>query len=673
VQAESSLPIGINSERGGLRARLESLLQCKLFKCATDTSTVYTQASQIIIDGALFALSLVAAELIRFEGLPRGADAWQLWVWLPLLVAVRLLVHWKLRVYRFIWRFVCLSDALVIGRSLFLVTSFLLALRLFYPHDAVFSIVARLPLSVIALEFLLSLSVSLGARAGRRLLYERGKRSLLAPGQSLKRVVLYGAGRAGILLSRELGSHPDIEILGFVDDDPKKVGTVISGIRVLGSGDSLEEIAQHARVDEVIVSIATASPDALRRILSRCKRIPIPAKIIPSLQEILRRQASIGHVRDIRIEDLLGRGSVEVGEFDQDVRRAYQGKRILVTGAGGSIGSELVRQLLLLDPRCVAILDKDENSVYELEQELKLKDPQAPIEAVIADVRNRDRLRALMAEFKPEVVFHAAAHKHVPLMEKHPCEAILNNVRGTKNLLEVSLQSGVERFVFISSDKAVNPTNVMGATKRVGEKLVQTCAGGRMRLACVRFGNVMGSRGSVIPLFQKQIAEGGPITITHPDIVRYFMTIPEAVQLVLCAGSLAHQGELFVLDMGSPRKILDLAHQMLWLCGLEPGKDMQIAITGLRPGEKMHEELTRPDEKLCPTRFEKISAILQSPLEDHASFFEELAGLIEAAEHNEREAVYEMLSSMALGFTPQFAQLQAAAASHAVETLIPTL
>jgi len=408
-----------------------------------------------------------------------------------------------------------------------------------------------------------------------------------------------------------------------------------------------------SNVDEVVISIAKADRRTLSQILARCEEVDVPAKIIPSVQELFQGRVSISQVRQVRIEDLLGRDSVEVSEFDEEVRQAYAGKRILVTGAGGSIGSELVRQLLLLDPSSIALLDKDENSTYELQQELTFRFPDARIEPQIADVRHPERLQALFEEFKPQIVFHAAAHKHVPLMEKHPCEAVLNNVFGTRTLLEVCREHGVGRFVFISTDKAVNPTSVMGATKGVGEMLVQTYANhGSLPSACVRFGNVMGSRGSVIPLFQKQIAEGGPITVTHPDIVRFFMTIPEAVQLVICAGSLGRQGEIFVMDMGNPRKVLDLAKEMVSLCGLEPGRDIEIEITGLRPGEKLEEELVGPNENLTPTRFEKLSMITSPPLDVNA-VTSSVVKLVQAARENNRDMVYEVLATMGIGYRPR--------------------
>ncbi len=614
---------------------------------------LYTRANQLIIDCGIFCLSFAASYVIRLEGFPPPAAIRQFLLCLPLVVAARLLTHWRWGIYRFVWRFVALSDVLAIAQSLSAVSVVLLAVRLFYPAGFPLAATVRLPLSVIAGEFLFSLIGSFSVRALRRILYERGRKSRPLAGKRLKRVVLYGAGRAGILLLKELRTQSSFEVVGFVDDDPLKVGTVVSGVDVLGNGEALADIVRHYAVEEVVIAMATASRSTLLRIRAKCDDIPITARIIPRLQEIVEGRLKVSQLRDIRIEDLLGREIVQTAAFDHEVQQDYAGKRILVTGAGGSIGSELVRQLLLFTPSRLGMLDKDENSIYELDQALKLRDPCAPVERVIADLRLRDRLWALLEEFKPQVVFHAAAHKHVPLMEEHPCEAVLNNVGGTKILFDACLDQGVERFVFISTDKAVNPTNVMGATKRVGEMIVQAEGDHNpMRSACVRFGNVMGSRGSVIPLFQNQIAEGGPITVTHPEVTRFFMTIPEAVQLVLCAGALASHGELFVLDMGSPRKILDLAEEMIRLSGLQPGKDIEIAITGLRPGEKLSEELTGADETRCSTRFEKLFRVIPTGFEASV-FFESVAHLVRAAEASDSESVHEILRGMGIGYKPR--------------------
>jgi FlaA1/EpsC-like NDP-sugar epimerase len=613
----------------------------------------YSRTNQVIVDGTIFACSFAAAYIVRFEGVPPWAFCKQFLIWLPYLCALRLVVNWKFGVYKFIWRYVSLFDGLVIVRSLLVPTLSLLALRLLYPPKAIYGNVLLLPVSVIALDYLIALFGTLGARVLRRTLYERGQkkeRSVVLDRQE-KRVLLYGAGRAGVLLLNELKNQAEVRVVGFVDDDKDKIGMVVSGASVLGNRNSLEEIVHRLNVDEVVVSIARVERKTLGQILNTCSAVPVPVKIIPSLQELFHGHVNISQVRQLKIEDLLGRGS-EVAEFNEDVRQAYSGKRILVTGAGGSIGSELVRQLLSLAPASIAILDKDENSTYELQQELMFRFPDAIIEPWIADVRNTVRLAAAFEQIKPQVVFHAAAHKHVPLMEKHPCEAVLNNVHGTRAMLDACCQHKVEQFVFISTDKAVNPTSVMGATKGVGELLVRTYAhSGPLRSSCVRFGNVMGSRGSVIPLFQKQIAEGGPITVTHPDVVRFFMTIPEAVQLVLCAGSLGNQGEVFVLDMGNPRNILDLASEMAKLSGLEPGKDIEIEITGLRPGEKLFEELTTPSESLSPTRYEKVSKIIATTTNGHNSelVIEKVNWLVNAAQENDPQKIREVLSSLGLG------------------------
>ncbi|MGA8029845.1 MAG: nucleoside-diphosphate sugar epimerase/dehydratase, partial [Bryobacteraceae bacterium] len=463
------------------------------------------------------------------------------------------------------------------------------------------------------------------------------------------RMLLYGAGNSGILLARDVKHSTAVKIVGFLDDDPRKAASVIAGTRVLGGGDSIEKIVHQHRVDEVVITMASPPADLLRRVLEKCREVSVPLKIIPDVQKILLGHASIGQIQDIRLEDLLGRECVDVTRHENTIRQVYSGKRILVTGAGGSIGSELVRQLVLFEPQSVTLLDKDENSVYELQQELLHKFPEALFEPRVADIRQAERLNAIFRECKPQIVFHAAAHKHVPLMECNPCEAILNNVLGTEVLLQVCREWDVEQFVYISSDKAVYPSNVMGATKRIGELMVRSFAeDGGLRAACVRFGNVLGSRGSVIPLFQKQIARGGPITVTHPEITRYFMTIPEAVRLVLCAGTLGIAGETFVLDMGVPRKILDIAHEMIALAGLRP-EQIEVKITGLRSGEKLYEELVESTEALQSTNVEKLWKVASNGQNKNFSLGS-IAQLINAARQNDRSRVYEQLFHLGIGF-----------------------
>jgi FlaA1/EpsC-like NDP-sugar epimerase len=491
----------------------------------------------------------------------------------------------------------------------------------------------------------------LSVRALRRILYSKQRKAEAAKGATPPlRVLLFGAGRAGIMLRKELETNHDFDVIGFIDDDPRKVGSVISNTKVVGNGDHLAVLVEKYKVDQVIISMATASRSTLSSTLAKCRRAGVTAKIIPSLQEIISGRVLISQLRDTKVEEVLGRESVEVPDFEALAGSAYCGKRILVTGAGGSIGSEAVRQLIRLRPASIALLDKDENSVYELQQELLRHKCTVQIEPWIANVREMDRLRGVFDTFLPHIVIHAAAHKHVPLMELHPCEAILNNVGGTRNVLELSCEFPVERLVFFSSDKAVNPSSVMGATKRIGELLVQSFAKKcGARLACVRFGNVLGSRGSVIPLFKQQIAEGGPVTVTHPEMTRYFMTIQEAVQLTLCAGTLAAGGETFVLDMGIPRNILELAHEMILLAGLEPGRDMETVITGLRPGEKLSEVLVSESECLVRTQFDKLSLIEPQPY-DSAQLFRNVSRLMDCANNNDDRQIYETLFRMGLGF-----------------------
>lgn len=607
--------------------------------------------AQAAIDGAIVVLSFLTAYLVRYDGISR-MHFLQFASWCPLLVGARLLLLRNLGVHRFLWRFVCLSDTIAIARALLWITLPLLMLRWLYPAAAPGGYWLRLPLGIIVCEYLLSLCGVVAIRSICRIAQERSDRTAAGAGPQPKRVLLYGAGRAGVLLAHELASHGGLEVIGFVDDDPLKTGAVIAGLRVLGCGNDLETLVRRRQVEEVLISIAGATPRVLTRVVTRCRAIPVRTRVVPPVDEIVAGRVNISHVREIRIEDLVGRSTVASADFDPSARRVYAGKRILVTGAGGSIGSEICRQVLLLNPARLAILDKDENSIYELQNELKMRNPQAQLEPVIADMKLRERIMAVLTEFRPQVVLHAAAHKHVPLMEMNPCEAVLNNIMGLKHVLEGCRCTSVERFVFISSDKAVNPTNIMGATKRAGEMLLSIyTAGGWMRAASVRFGNVMGSRGSVIPLFQRQIERGGPVTVTHPGMMRFFITIPEAVQLVLCAGTLARNSETFVLDMGNPRRVLDLARQMIELAGLEPGGDIPITITGLRSGEKLEEELTGPGESLYRTCLEKVLEIQPASF-DRQAFLRNLDSLIQAARIGDRQAVIELLATMDLGYQP---------------------
>lgn len=607
---------------------------------------------QALLDGCLYFASAIAAVLLNQMAIPLDAHAFPFLLWMVALSAARVSVNAGFRVHRFLWKLVGLTDAIHLATALGSVTVALLAIQAWFPARLGLNVWLKAPAAFLALEFYLSLTFSLGVRMTRRLLHERSEKETRGRAGSPRRVLLYGAGRAGILLYKELKGNGDFQIIGFLDDDPAKKGTFILGKPVLGDRARLENVLQKYRIDELVISIAGGSSRILAEIVQRCEKARVSAKIIPSLQEIVEGKAPIGQLRSVSIEDLVGRDAGAPCVPDASVVANYDRKRILITGAGGSIGSELARQLMLIRPTQLVLLDKDEGALYELEQELRPRFPELMMEAAVADIRHSSRVRALFDEFRPEIVFHAAAHKHVPLMERQPCEAILNNVGGTRVLLEQCRASRVQKFIFISTDKAVNPTSVMGATKRVCELLIRWYAeekGGES--TCVRFGNVAGSRGSVIPLFKQQILQGGPITITHPDIVRYFMTIPEAVQLVLAAGTLGKQGEVFVLDMGNARNILELAHTLITLSGLQPGRNLPVQITGLRPGEKMYEELAEASEEFCSTPFEKIS-LLQNTFSQPLNFLEGVDRLLRLAGENETSGSLAALGEICPGYHP---------------------
>jgi FlaA1/EpsC-like NDP-sugar epimerase len=607
---------------------------------------------QTVLDGCLYFASAGSAALLSQMAIPMAAQAFPFLLWMVALSATRVSVNAGFRVYRFLWKLVGLTDAIHVAIALGSVTVALLAIHAWFPARLGSSVWLKAPVVFLALEFYLSLTLSLGVRVARRLLHELSEKESRREAGAPRRVLLYGAGRAGILLYKELKGNGDFQIVGFLDDDPAKKGTFILGKPVLGNRVSLEEILQKYHIDELVISIAGGHPRILGEIVQRCQKERVASKIIPSLQEIVEGKAPIGQLRTVSIEDLFGRDSGTQRLSDVSVAASYERKRILITGAGGSIGSELARQLMLIRPSQLVLLDKDEGALYELEQEVRPRFPDLPIETTVADIRHSRRVRAIFDEFRPEIVFHAAAHKHVPLMERQPCEALLNNVGGTRMLLDQCCASQVQKFIFISTDKAVNPTSVMGATKRVCEMLVRRHAvekGGDA--TCVRFGNVAGSRGSVIPLLKQQILQGGPITITHPDIVRFFMTIPEAVQLVLAAGTLGKQGEVFVLDMGDARNILELAHTLITLSGLQPGRNLPIQITGLRPGEKMYEELAEASETFCSTSFERIS-LLQNAFSFPANFLEEVDRLLRLASENETSAALAAMGEICPAYQP---------------------
>ncbi len=429
-----------------------------------------------------------------------------------------------------------------------------------------------------------------------------------------KRVMIVGAGSAGSMLIHEMNVSEKTKRypVCVIDDDQNKIGRYVNGVKIVGDTTQIEFFAQKLNVEEIIIAMPSVEKTVIKRIVEECNKTKIPVKILPGIYQFTTGQVQVSDVKPVSISDLLGREQIKVNL--SEIMGYIEGKTVLVTGGGGSIGSELCRQIAEHNPKELIILDIYENNAYDIQQELVRKLPNLKLTVLIASVRDRKKIENVFSTYSPEIVFHAAAHKHVPLMETSPNEAVKNNVGGTLNVAEMSGKYGAERFILISTDKAVNPTNVMGATKRICEMIIQTMNSKyKTEYVAVRFGNVLGSNGSVIPLFKKQIEEGGPITVTHKNIVRYFMTIPEAVSLVLQAGAYANGGEIFVLDMGEPVKIYDLAVNMIKLSGLEPFVDIDVKVTGLRPGEKLYEERLMDEEGLNKTQNKKIS--IGKPLE----------------------------------------------------------
>jgi FlaA1/EpsC-like NDP-sugar epimerase len=506
-----------------------------------------------------------------------------------------------------------------------------------------------LPRSIPIIDGILLLLFWGGSRMGLRLFHEGNllplpKKSGAFPA---KRILIVGAGDAGSMIAREMLRHPDAGLVpvGFLDDDPAKRTTTFVGYPVLGRIADLPLVARSQKVDEILIAIPSAQGSTVRSVIEQARRAAVPARIIPGIWEVLSGKVSISSIREVQVEDLLSRDPVRL-EL-QRIAGYIQGKTILVTGAGGSIGSEIVRQILPFGPKHLVLLGRGENSLFQIEQELLTDHGITSFSAVIADVRNKERLSRVFRRFAPDVLFHAAAHKHVPLMEENPEEAVLNNVFGTMNLAQLALEHNTEVFVNISTDKAVNPTSIMGASKRVAEMTVRAAAAkspSGTAFVSVRFGNVLGSRGSVIPTFKEQIKRGGPVTITHPDMTRYFMTISEAAQLVLQAGGMKHNGAVFVLDMGEPVKITDLARDLIRLSGLEPEKDIKITFTGIRPGEKLFEELLTAEEGTETTTFKKILFARNNDLP--ADFDALLAELRDAAHAEDRPRILDSLKNI---------------------------
>ena len=593
---------------------------------------VLVRPLQFTVDLTVLTTAFTLAYLLRFEFAIPATERSHFLVQLGPLILVQLALLDVSGVYNFIWRYIGMAELRAFLKAALYSAIPLLLLRLLLTETHQ---VLRLPVSIILVDTVLAFGGVLGVRVLRRDIHETwGKRHRAngkdkGPGRS---ILLIGAGRAGVMVAKEIQgrSDTDLQIAGFIDDAPQKQGSVIHGIKVLGTTKELPQLVRALGIDHVVVSIAQASRADFRRILDICEEIPVKVRTVPCLYEVLQGTVKVSRIRDVQIEDLLGREPVELDELE--IARFVAGKVVMVTGAGGSIGLELARQVARFRPSKILLVERAEFALFSIDRQLHTSRLDLEVVPLVADVGHESRMRPIFERHRPSLVLHAAAHKHVPMMEFNAAEAIRNNVLATNLLGELAAEFNVEAFVLISTDKAVRPSSVMGATKRTAELVIQDLSNRfATRYVAVRFGNVIGSTGSVIPIFKEQIRKGGPVTVTHPDMTRYFMTIPEAAQLVLQAGAMGLGGEIFILDMGKPVRILDLAKMAITLSGLRPYSDIDIVFTGMRPGEKLYEELELTKEQTSRTRHPKIfiGKINAYPREQIRDALERLAFLSE--------------------------------------------
>jgi FlaA1/EpsC-like NDP-sugar epimerase len=564
--------------------------------------------TQFLADVAILCCAFFAAYLFRFDFSLDEYYFNNALNQLPFVVFVQFASLFLVGAYSIIWRYVSLEDIKAFLKAALISGVVLVLVRLLLTPEQFLR--WQVPLSIILMDTGLAFAGLLGLRVLRRFVYEFAeKQTVYSSKRRAKRkaTLLVGAGRIGAALAKEMVGRADAEldVKGFVDDDRRKKGGSVGGVKVLGATDDLARLVDELNIEEVVIAIDQAQGKKIRHILDVCRAIPVKAKIVPSLNEIAHGRVSVSRIRDVQIEDLLGREPVELD--NQNLHEFLSGKVVLITGAGGSIGSELVRQVGNYQPEQIILVERSEFALFQIERELARDFSDVNYVPLIADIGDEARMREIFEEFRPEVIFHAAAHKHVPLMETNCTEAIKNNVLATKLIGELAGAYGTKNFVLISTDKAVNPTSVMGASKRISEIVLQSLNQiYATNYMAVRFGNVLGSAGSVVPIFSEQIRKGEAITVTSPEMTRYFMTIPEASQLVMQAGALGSGGEIFILNMGEPVKILDLAEDMIRLSGLKPYEDIDIVFTGIRKGEKLYEELEITGEDLLRTRHPKI-------------------------------------------------------------------
>lgn len=610
-------------------------------------SRLQSKAAPVMLDFVICAFSVMAAYLIRFDGAIPEVYFHQMLVIVPVLALSRVAVNWSFGVYRVVWRYVGLQETLRFVQTVAVVSFVLILFRAFLYKGSPYLL---FPLGIIVIEGALTFLGMTGARFVPRIVAERrrGRSAAGAP------TLLMGAGRGGLAIVKEALRHPDLGIqpVGFLDDDRTKTGMELHNLRVLGTRHDAERIILDTGATQLIITSAEIGPKVILELMDACRPHGVNLRIVSGLYELLDKKLSAANLREVRIEDLLSRDPVPPSLSMHDLTEAFGGRRILVTGAGGSIGSELCRQLILMNPKMLLMAERDETNLFEIDRQLNSGRLDNVCVPVLVDITNQRELERIFKEYAPDVVFHAAAYKHVPVMERFPADAVTNNVFGTQRLVELSNQYDVEQFVMISTDKAVRPTSVMGATKRFAEMIVQTSAkDSDTAFSCVRFGNVLGSRGSVVGIFREQIQRGGPVTVTHPEATRYFMTIPEAANLVIQAATLGSQGEVFLLDMGEPIKIMDLARQLIHLSGASE-ETIPIKIIGSRPGEKLFEELRTDAEHIEKTPLRKVFRCSLADFETSTleTTLERLQFLVRSKDH---AGIRDCLCDLDIGYTPR--------------------
>jgi len=614
------------------------------------------------VDMLLLTGSLFLAYLIRFDFHITPPDSVLLYQILPFVLIVKIVCFYFFDLYRGMWRYTSIADLLNIIKASSVSTLVIICLILFSHSRFV-----GFSRSVFIMDWCFTVLLVSGYRLCIRLYFERinnDKTSSIPTRQVLtmffkkvaetKRLLIIGAGNGGEKIYREINDNARLQytVVGFLDDDLAKVGKKIHGIPVLGQVSDIKRIAKKLNADEALIAIPSASSRQMRKILTHFRESGIKFKTIPGIGELINGKVTVNAIREVDYRDLLGR---EVVKLDEDKIGSYlQGQCVLVTGAGGSIGSELCRQICRFKPDSILLYDRAESPLYEIDHELKQNFADINTIPLLADIQDKKQLEKTFEDYSPQTVFHAAAYKHVPMLEMQPWKAVDNNIQGTANLIEITNKINIERFVFVSTDKAVRPANVMGASKRIAEMLIQSqngCGLSHTKFMTVRFGNVVGSVGSVIPLFKKQIKRGGPVTVTHPEVTRYFMTIPEACQLILQAGSMGRGGEIFLFDMGIPIKIDDMARDLIRLSGFEPEEDIKIEYIGLRPGEKLYEELIIEGEGIVPTTHEKIM-VLKGAECNLQVLNGKIDELIKAAENQEANKIKDKLQEIVPEYNP---------------------